>query len=192
MKRRRVKFLLVGIGVMAPLVALAIRGPLTRSDLGSQFDYRPLVRHQISQRHCYDSGSYYCETPSRSKPAFMKEFTMGFLFDGIGPRRDYNFNAIYACEEKGRVDKGKYDVLVDNVDGNAKRGCHNQGLRTTQLGYVAFIPDIEAPVALYRCRSLDGSDVLLTNDTNECLTVGYGSGKLLGFIMAGGELAQKR
>jgi hypothetical protein len=184
--KKRYLWLLIVI-IFFPLTINAVIDSFTAADLGTRFEYLPIVRHQISQRHCYDTGNSHCETPDRNKPAFAKEFTLGFLFDGLGPRNNQFFSPIYACLARGLKDTAKYDIVVDSAELNARRYCSTLDLRAKRLGYIANDEIVEAPVALYRCYSNDRIDVLLTVGSDECSIAGYTSPELLGYLMAGGS-----
>ncbi|MBI4022374.1 MAG: hypothetical protein HY372_03365 [Candidatus Andersenbacteria bacterium] len=160
------------------------------ADLGPGMSYTPLVRHQISQRHCYDDGSFFCEEARGEKPAFSKEFTLGYLFEksrqlglGLAP--------LYACQDTGRRGLGRQFILADTVDGDARRVCRSFQMHPQRLGYVAREPLFEAAQALYRCWGGE-FDTLLTDDPNECTLSGYLFTERLGYIVAGGTLPLRR
>lgn len=183
---------LVGVAAAAALghsVGVAALG-VVPPDLGPTMDYAPLVRHQISQRHCYDNGSFLCEETASFKPAFDKEFTLGYLFQdsrqpalGLAP--------LYHCVDKRRGGTGFNFVLADTVDGDARRLCRDLGFRPFLLGHIARTPAFEAPQALYRCWGFS-FDSLLTDDPNECGLSGYFFTERLGYLAAGGTLPLRR
>lgn len=177
--------LLIGIVTVAVVLVLALLVPLSRyarvallaPDAGRIF--RPIVRHQISQRHCYDDGSRVCERQSPQR--YKKEFTVGFVAAAERP----SSRALYSCFDALNQ---RFTVTLDKAECVA---LQFPGIRL--LGYVFTTSGVEAPTPLYRCINAESQDTLLTDGPRECtLLGGYGTPELLGYLFGAGHLPQRR
>lgn len=172
--------IIVGLALVSPLGAY-LRSAIVGPDINAA--YRPLVRHQKSQVHCYDNGSQFCE--SRTQP-FTKEFTIGYLAaPGAKPVSSIGTAMLYSCANQA---KGKFYLTLNK----AECGKGSGHASTIALGHVFSQPGVEAPVALYRCLNDDRTDALATDDPNECALVGYHQPEMLGYVAGAGYLAQRR
>lgn len=179
---------MAAVWVLVALVALLLvvlllaagRGYLGASLAGPDVarDYKPLVRHQISQQHAYDDGTQFSE-----RQGFSKEFTLAYLFT----RKDKKLGtiALYSCAD---LKRGMFFAST------SVKECRDLGLRRTYLvGYLANNDNIEAPASIWRCVNADSGDALLTDDARECeLLGGYSQPELLGFAASAGHLPQRR
>jgi hypothetical protein len=158
------------------------------SDFGKFIEFKPLVRHMISQVHCYDTGSDDCETDAHLGASFTKEHTMGFLLDGSSRKmQDRGFEPLYFCE--ARDDSGVMMVTAGTVESDPREVCRDAGFRPRRAGYISATDQLEAPWPLYRCVHPTTHDTLLTDDAAECTAATYGSAELLGYLYAGGPLS---
>lgn len=144
--------------------------------------YTPLVRHQISQQHCYDDGSQLCEKAVGKQGSFAKEFTIAYLFrqkpyDGLAT------DTLYVC---GPTSRRASAATLDPAT------CKSAGQRAYRLGFIAKTADFEAPVALFACQLAAAEDVLITDDENECTLAGYGTATKLGYAASAGYLSRRR
>lgn len=162
------------------LLLAAGRGYLGASLAGPDVarEFRPLVRHQISQQHAYDDGTQFSE-----KQGFSKEFTLAYLFHR--KNKMLKTRPLYSCVD---LKQGLFFASTE------VRECRTLGLRRTYLlGYLAGVRDFEAPAAIYRCVNVDSGDALLTDDAGECaLLGGYSEAELLGYAASAGHLPQRR
>ena len=151
-------------------------------------EFTPLVRHMVSQLHCYDTGTDDCETtPHFSNSGFTKEHTMGFLLNGSRrAMRARGFKPLYLC--KTRNDNNVMMVTAGTTEDDPKRACRNEGFRGKRAGYISATDQIEAPWPVYRCTHPDTHDTILTEDPAECTTQAYAPAELLGYLYAGGPL----
>lgn len=188
--RKRNMFL--GSSALLILLTLAVAIPLyaagtLSADFGKFIEFKPLVRHMISQVHCYDVGTNDCETTSHFGSNFTKEHTLGFLLDGSRHRMNaLNFKPLYLCE--ARDGSGVMMVTGGLLENDPRGACRAAGFRYKQAGYISSTNQIEAPFPLYRCVQPTTHDTLLTHDASECTTALYGSAELLGYLYAGGPL----
>ena len=188
MRKRSVVF---GGGAFATLLALVVGLPLyaavddSLADYGQTIEFVPLVRHMMSQVHCYDTGTDDCETESHFDASFTKEHTLGFLLDGSRRRMtERGFEELYICE--GRDDSHTMMVTSGVADDDPRDACRDAGYRPRRAGYISSTDQIEAPWALYRCTHPDTHDTLVTDDPGECTAQAYDSAELLGYLYAGG------
>jgi hypothetical protein len=184
----------LGSGVVAALAILFIGLPLyagmtasPTADFGRSVEFLPLVRHALSQLHCYDVGTDECEKTSHMGNKFMKEHTLGFLLDGSNKKMEKaGFEPLYLCES--RDDDHVMMVTGGLREDDPKRACRDEGFRAKKAGFISSTDDIEAPWALYRCTHPATNDTLLTHDPAECTAATYGPAELLGYLYAGGPL----
>ena len=175
---------------MSALLALIVGLPLyaatnLSADLGKRVEYVPLVRHMMSQLHCYDTGTDDCETFDHFGSGFDKEHTMGFLFDGSRSQmRRLGFEPLYLCE--ARDDSGLMMVTAGTTEEDPKDTCRDARFRADRVGYISPTNQIEAPWPLYRCVHPGSQDTLLTDAPSECAAQAYGPAELLGYLYAGG------
>ncbi len=178
--------------ITATLLALVIGLPLyaaadLTADFGKRVEYVPLVRHMMSQVHCYDTGTDDCETKSHLGTNFTKEYTLGFLLDGSRRRMKHlGFEPLYLC--KSRDDNGVMMVTAGTTEDDPKDTCRDANFRPKRAGYISPTNQIEAPWPLYRCTNPDTSDTLLTDNPAECTAQAYDPAQLLGYLYAGGPL----
>lgn len=154
---------------------------LDAPDVGQEF--RPLVRHQISQKHCYDDGSDFCESKGGD---FAKEYTLGYLLKKDKTSQGTKGKPLYSC---AGTKNANYTATLNQKE-NCK-GSQGYNKRYT-LGYLLETPDVEASTAIYQCFGQGGGDTLLTDDPNECALVGYGEASLLGYAASAGNLPTRR
>jgi hypothetical protein len=189
----RKRSIVVGGGAFATLLALVVGLPLyaaadLTADFGRTVDFEPLVRHMMSQVHCYDTGTDDCEDTHHFGNSFTKEHTLGFLLDGSRRKMsERGFEPLYVCES--RDDSGVMMVTSGVTEEDPRRACRNEGFRARQAGYISSSDQIEAPSALYRCMHPDTHDTLLTHDPTECAAQAYDAAELLGYLYAGGPLS---
>lgn len=171
---------IVGAGSLLVLILLAMNGQqLSASLLAPDIsqDFRPLVRHQISQKHAYDDGSTFSENRG-----FTKEFTLGYLLSNRRTRQIRTM-PLYSCANR------REDRYVATTD---RRDCRRMQ-STYQLGHLVVEPAIEAATPLYRCIDTTSGDHLLTDDTTECTALAsYNEPELLGYMAGAGHLPQRR
>ncbi len=183
--------LLLGGGIAATLFALVAGAPLyaaindMAADYGRSVEFVPLVRHMMSQVHCYDTGTEDCEEADHIGTTFTKEHTLGFLLDGSKSKMTaLGFKPVYLCE--ARDDSGVMMVTGGLLENNPKAACRATGFRYDHVGYISTTNQIEAPWALYRCLHPDTHDTLLTDNQGECAAQSYDAAELLGYLYAGG------
>ena len=180
---------LLGSGALT-LLALVVGIPLyaasgPSADFGKTIEFLPLVRHMISQVHCYDTGTDNCETTDHMGTSFTKEHTLGFLLDGSKSKMTtLGFKPVYLCE--ARDDSGVMMITGGLLESDPRGACRAAGFRYDQVGYISSTNQIEAPSALFRCVHPDTKDTLLTRNAGECAAASYGSAQLLGYLYAGG------
>lgn len=140
--------------------------------------YKPLVRHQKSQNHCYDTGSQDCE-----RKTYVKEFTLGYLL--YASNSTVPTKTLYACTDSSGL---RHYVALTTAE------CKDKGTPfAKRLGYLAQTDELEASVPLVRCYDNDSGDTLLTDDANECTLAGYfDTFDQLGYVPAGGYLPLRR
>lgn len=166
--------------LMSPLGSF-LRTAIVKPDINR--NYRPLVRHQQSQVHCYDNGSLFCEN---RKPPFTKEFTIGYLMANASiPVTGIERAMLYSC---ANYSTGHYIVTLIQ----AQCGIGTAYPTKLALGYVFSEPSIETPVMLFRCLDTAGTDMLVTDDPQECDLVGYQERQFLGYVGSAGYLWQRR
>lgn len=189
----RKRSVLLGGGAFATLLALFIGLPLyaavsdPSADYGRSIEFVPLVRHMMSQLHCYDTGTDKCETEHHFDTSFTKEHTLGFLLDGSRRKlTDRGFEELYICES--RDDSHTMMVTSGVTDEDPRDACRDANFRPHRAGYISATDQFEAPWALYRCVHPATHDTLLTDDQAECTAQGYNSAELLGYLYAGGPL----
>jgi hypothetical protein len=182
------KFFVGSIAIIAALIGLPLYAVTSLTeDFGKHVDFMPLVRHMISQVHCYDTGTTECENHSHLGTHFTKEHTMGFLFDGSSRKmRDLGFEPLFLC--KARDHSGLMMVTAGTTDSDPKDECRDAHFKPHLAGYISPTDGIEAPWPLYRCIHAVTHDTLLTDDAAECSSAGYGAAELLGYLYAGGPL----
>lgn len=174
-------FLMLVIGI--PLYAAGHLG----ADFGKSIEFKPLVRHMMSQVHCYDEGTDDCETTDHMGTSFTKENTLGFLLDGSRSKVSrLGLEPLYICE--ARDDSGVMMVTAGTTEDDPKDACRDADFRPNHVGYISPTDQIEAPSALYRCVHPETHDTLLTHDAGECTAAAYGSAEMLGYLYAGGPL----
>src|SRR3989344_5773700 len=188
MRNRSIVF---GAGTCAILLALAVGLPLyaavneMSADYGRTIEFVPLVRHMMSQLHCYDTGTDDCEDTNHFTSSFTKEPTLGFLLDGSRRKlSDRDFKELYLCQ--ARDDSHTMMVTSGVADTDPRHACRDAGYRPRRAGYISSTDQIEAPWALYRCTHPDTHDTLVTDDPGECTAQAYDSAELLGYLYAGG------
>lgn len=169
---------LAAAGLAVILIVAAVYGSflgarLSGPDRGSV--YRPLVRHRISEIHCYDTGTTACE---QETPAFSKEFTVGYLLAD----RSQGTRALYFCVDQNQ---GRSLATVDRAE------CDGMP-QVTQLGFLFTDSNVEVATPLYRCQRADSGDTLLTDDGSECVLAGYNDPERLGYVAGAGFLSQRR
>lgn len=175
-------FALLALVVGLPLYAI-VGDP--KADYGRTVEFVPLVRHMMSQVHCYDTGTDNCENERHFGGSFTKEHTLGFLLDGSRRRlRERDFEPLYLCET--RDDSGVMMVTSGVADADPRAACRDADFRPRHAGFISSTNLIEAPWALYRCTHPDTHDTLLTEDPAECAAQSYGAAELLGYLYAGG------
>lgn len=181
---------LVSWGVLAVAVVLLalIVGPQLSAFMGASLlgpdrgsTYSPLVRHEISQSHCYDNGSQLCENSTVG--AFSKEFTLGYLFSSPTTNAATAMKSLYGCMNSSK----RFSVGTTTSD------CQARGFTKTYLiGYMFQTPAVEASFPIYRCFGSSNGDTLVTDDTSECSSLGYSSAELLGYAGGSAYLPQQR
>lgn len=187
----KVNFLLGG-SMVAVMLALVVGIPLyaaghLTADFDKFIEFKPLVRHMISQVHCYDEGTDDCETTDHLGASFTKEHTLGFLVDGSTSKmRRLGLEPVYVCED--RDDSGVMMVTAGTLEEDPKDACRDADFRPDHVGYISPTDEIEAPFELYRCVHPTTNDTLLTHDPNECSAATYGPAELMGYLYAGGPL----
>ncbi len=160
------------------------------ADYGRSISFTPLVRHMISQVHCYDIGTDDCETTSHLGNVFTKEHTLGFILDGSARKMsERGFKPLYLCEARDK--SGVMMVTAGTTESDPVKACRTAGFRAKRAGYISSTNQIEAPWPLYRCVHPDTKDTLLTDSPAECASQSYGSARLLGYLYAGGPLTLK-
>lgn len=173
-----VAVILLGL-VVGPRLLPYLGANLSGPDIGSL--YKPLVRHEISQLHCYDAGNQNCE--SAVDQSFSKEFTLGYLFKNATPNPTTPVLSLYSCT----------NTTHGFSIGTTTSDCKKRGFPTiTLLGFIFQTPAVEAPFPLYRCFGNNGQDALLTDDPNECSVVSYNTPTLLGYMAGAAYLPQQR
>lgn len=137
----------------------------------------PLVRHNTSQVHCYDSGTDQCEVAG-----FQKEFTLGYL----AMQKKANTTELYKCVRP--------DANLHFVTTNRKECRQSPWFSTsiTNLGFIFKDSNLEASMPLYRCLNSDKTDTLLTDDPAECSILSYDPPTPLGYVIEGAGLPQRR
>lgn len=174
-------FLMLVIGI--PLYAAGHLG----ADFGKSIEFKPLVRHMMSQVHCYDEGTDDCETTDHMGTSFTKEHTLGFLLDGSRSKVSrLGLEPLYICE--ARDDSGVMMVTAGTTEDDPKDACRDADFRPNHVGYISPTDQIEAPSAIYRCVHPETHDTLLTHDADECTAAAYESAEMLGYLYAGGPL----
>lgn len=188
MRQRSVLF---GTGAFAFLLALIIGPPVYAlinnhtADFGQTVEFVPLVRHMMSQVHCYDTGTTECEHARHLDASFTKEHTMGFLLDGSRRKlRDRGFEEFYLCT--ARDDSHTMMATSGVADDDPRDACRDANYRPRQTGFISSTSQLEAPWALYRCTHSETHDALLTHDPAECTAQSYEAAELLGYLYAGG------
>jgi hypothetical protein len=188
MQKRNIVF---GGGAIAALLAFIVGLPLyaafedMTADYGRSVAFVPLVRHMMSQVHCYDTGTEDCEGTRHLGSSFTKEHTLGFLLDGSRKKmQQRGFEELYICE--ARDDSHTMMVTSGVADDNPRDACRDADYRPRRAGYISSTTDIEAPWALYRCIHEETHDTLLTDDPGECTSQNYNPAELLGYLYAGG------
>ena len=172
-------FLVVGIPLYAAINSSA--------DYGKLVDFEPLVRHMISQVHCYDTGTDDCEKESHMGSKFTKEHTMGFMLDGSSRKMsERGFLPLYLCE--ARDNSGVMMVTGGLLEDDPRDACRDAGFRYDRAGYISATDQFEAPWPLYRCVHPDTNDSLLTDTPAECTAASYDTAELMGYLYAGGPL----
>jgi hypothetical protein len=180
----------LGGGALITLLTLAVGIPLyaangPAADFGKTVEFLPLVRHMISQVHCYDIGTDDCEAKNHLGTTFTKEHTLGFLIDGSSRKMSQlGFKPVYLCE--ARDNSGVMMVTGGLLENDPKAACRAAGFRYKQVGYISSTNQIEAPSALFRCVHPDTKDTLLSRSGAECSAASYGPAQLLGYLYAGG------
>jgi len=183
-----------GIGVAALFISL-LGLPLLAAngmdaDFGRTVEFVPLVRHMMSQLHCYDTGTDDCEETDHLGSNFTKEHTLGFLLDGSRSKMSQRgFVELYVCE--ARDDSQTMMVASGVTDEDPRDACRDADYRPKRAGYISATDQIEAPWALYRCTHSDTNDTLLTHDPSECTAQSYNAAELLGYLYAGGPQVLK-
>src|SRR3989344_8110487 len=177
--------LLSGVGVAALFISLMglplLAADGMDADFGRTVEFVPLVKHMMSQVHCYDTGTDDCETTDHFGTSFTKEHTLGFLLDGSRSKmRTLGFEPLYVCES--RDDSGVMMVTGGLLENDPKGACRAAGFRYNHIGYISSTNQIEAPSALYRCMHPGTHDTLLTHDAGECAAATYSSAALLGYL----------
>ncbi len=167
---------LLNLSTISAYLGASLLGP----DVATK--YSPLVRHQISQRHCYDNGSQFCEQNFGGGFQFDKEFTVAYLF---ASRPSIASTPLYSCTNT-KVPGETYRITTKRAE------CNRAKLSSFVLGHVATAQDFEAPVALWRCLKNDTSDPLVTDDPNECALSEYAKPTLLGYAATAGYLPSRR
>lgn len=173
-------FVVVAVIILAGVFSSYLGARLSGPDVARLF--RPLVRHQISQVHCYDDGSLFCES---RKDEYKKEFTIGYIPQSIPRKNEVATETLYSCasprDNKFFVARGQQEY---------KQTCRKNYNQTYRLGYIFQQPVIEASTPLYRCTS--DTDTLLSDSKVECdAQEGYTKPVLLGYVAGAGYLPQR-
>lgn len=174
--KSKVQVALVAVAVVASVLLLGqiVSASLAGPDRTS--DFKPLVRHSISQAHCYDNGTDMCENAG-----YSKEFTIGYLAtSAVGS----STVPLYGCHNRA----GNLFFAA-----TSPKECKNVGAtKAFVLGHLFTDNNLETPFSLYRCLNSEGKDALLTDDPSECSLVNYNNVQLLGYLPAGGTIPQQR
>lgn len=180
----------LAVGMLSTLfIAVLSIGPLSAAtateDYGTFVEFKPLVRHMISQLHCYDVGTDDCEDTSHLGTNFTKEHTLGFLLYGSSRRMSsLGYKPLYLCE--ARNNSHLMMVTGGLLENDPVDACRDANFRHDRAGYISATANIEAPSPLYRCLHATTHDTLLTKNPAECTSATYGAAQLLGYLYAGG------